>query len=65
LALDNDATAIQKIRENLKKVGLEDKFTPILGDFYEAYLNDDAVLFEFCIHEMSDPKAAVRCATVH
>ena len=62
LALDNDAAAIQKLRENLKKAGLEDKFTPILGYFYEAYFNGDTVLFEFCLHEMSDPEAAVRRA---
>jgi tRNA A58 N-methylase Trm61 len=62
LALDNDAEAIRKLRENLKKAGLEDKFTPILGNFYEARLKGDGVLFEFCLHEMSDPKAAVRHA---
>jgi tRNA G37 N-methylase Trm5 len=62
LAVDNDPAAIQKLRENLKKAGLEDKFTPILGDFYEAQLKGDGVLFEFCLHEMSDPTAAVRHA---
>jgi tRNA A58 N-methylase Trm61 len=62
LAVDNDAEAIRKLRENLKKAGLEDKFTPILGDFYEARLKGDGVLFEFCLHEMSDPRAAVQHA---
>jgi tRNA A58 N-methylase Trm61 len=62
LALDNDAEAIRLLRENLKKAGLEDTFTPILGDFYESGLKGDAVLFEFCLHEMSDSKAAIRHA---
>jgi hypothetical protein len=62
LALDKDAGAIRKLRENLKKAGLEDKFTPILGDFFKASLRGDGVLFEFCLHEMSDPKAAVQRA---
>lgn len=62
LSLDSDAEAIRLLRENLKKAGLEDRFTPILCDFYEARLKGDAVLFEFCLHEMSDPKAAIRQA---
>jgi tRNA A58 N-methylase Trm61 len=62
LALDSDAEAIRLLRENLEKAGLEDTFTPILGDFYESGLKGDAVLFEFCLHEMSDPKAAIRHA---
>jgi len=62
LALDSDAEAIRLLRENLKKAGLEDRFTPILGDVFESGLKGDAVLFEFCLHEMSDPKAAIRHA---
>ncbi|MFZ2054644.1 MAG: methyltransferase domain-containing protein [Candidatus Aminicenantales bacterium] len=62
LALDSDAEAIRLLRENLKKAGLEDRVTPILGDFYESVLKGDAVLFEFCLHEMSDPQAAIRHA---
>jgi tRNA A58 N-methylase Trm61 len=61
-SLDSDAEAIRLLRENLKKAGLEDRFTPVLGDFFEARLKGDAVLFEFCLHEMSDPKAAIRQA---
>lgn len=62
LALDNDAEAIRKLRENLEKAGLEDRFTPILGEFFGARLKGDGVLFEFCLHEMPDPKAAVQHA---
>jgi tRNA A58 N-methylase Trm61 len=62
LSLDSDAEAIRLLRKNLKKAGLEDRFAPILGDFYESGLKGDAVLFEFCLHEMSDPKAAIRHA---
>lgn len=62
LALDSDVQALEKLRENLKASGLEDKFVPILGDFFEADLKADAVLFEFCLHEMADPGAAVKRA---
>jgi predicted RNA methylase len=62
LALDSDAQALGKLRENLKIAGLEDKFVPILGDFFEVDLKADVVLFEFSLHEMADPGRAVERA---
>ena len=61
-AIDNDETAIQKLSDNLIKSGLADKFTLIHSDFYLTDLKGDVVLFEFCLHEMSDPKLAIRHA---
>jgi hypothetical protein len=62
LALDSDAPALDKLRENLKTAGLEDKFEPVLGDFFAVELKADVVLFEFSLHEMPDPAAAVERA---
>ncbi|MGD1010696.1 MAG: methyltransferase domain-containing protein [Candidatus Aminicenantales bacterium] len=62
LAVDNSAPALEKLRESLKAAGLEDKFTPVLGDFYDLDLKADVVLFEFSLHEMRDPGAAVERA---
>jgi predicted RNA methylase len=62
LALDNDPAALERLRERLSAAGLEDRFTPVLGDFFESNLRADAVLFEFCLHEMADPAAAVERA---
>jgi ubiquinone/menaquinone biosynthesis C-methylase UbiE len=59
LAVDNSAPALEKLRESLKAAGLEDKFTPVLGDFYNVELRADVVLFEFSLHEIPDPGAAV------
>jgi hypothetical protein len=59
LALDNDEPALDRLRENLRSAGLEDKFEPVLGDFFVADLKADVVLFEFSLHEMADPAAAV------
>jgi predicted RNA methylase len=50
LALDSDAQALEKLRENLRAAGLEDKFVPVLGDFFEVDLRADTVLFEFGLH---------------
>jgi len=62
IAVDNDAPALEKLRENLKAAGLESKFDPVLCDFNRAALTGDAVLFEFCLHELPDPSAALRHA---
>jgi len=62
LALDCDASALERLRENLKAAGLADKFEPVLADFFETGLRADVVLFEFSLHEMADPGAAVERA---
>ena len=62
LALDSDAQALEKLRENPNTAGLEDKFVPVLGDFFEVDLKADVVLFEFSLHEMTDPGRAVERA---
>jgi hypothetical protein len=62
LALDSDTQAIGKLRESLTTAGLEDRFEPVLGDFFGTPLMADVVLFEFCLHEMPDPGAAVERA---
>lgn len=62
LALDSDAQALEKLCETLEAAGLEDRFEPILGDFFAIDLKADVVLFEFCLHEMADPDAAIERA---
>jgi len=62
LALDCDAQALEKLRENLRTAGLEDRFEPVLGDFLSVELKADVVLFEFSLHEMADPGASLERA---
>jgi hypothetical protein len=62
LALDNDAAALERLGDSLKAAGLMEKFIPVLGDFYTTDMTVDVVLFEFSLHEMADPGAAVRRA---
>jgi hypothetical protein len=62
LAIDFDKEALQKLKDNLIKSGLDDKFTLIHSDFYLSNLKGDIVLFEFCFHEMEDPEAALKHA---
>lgn len=62
LALDVDPAALDDLRENLKIAGLEDQYEPVLGDFFKVERPADVVLFEFSLHEMADPGAAVERA---
>ena len=62
LAIDFDKGALQKLKNNLIKSGLDDKFELIHSDFYLSNLKGDIVLFEFCFHEMEDPEAALKHA---
>jgi len=59
LAVDHDPEALKQLRENLDRLGLAHKFTLIRSDFSRLELRGDAVLFEFCLHEMADPEAAL------
>jgi predicted RNA methylase len=61
-AIDFDEASLQKLKENLIRSGLDDKFTLVHSDFYLSNLRGDVVLFEFCFHEMEDPEAALKHA---
>jgi hypothetical protein len=62
LAIDFDKESLQKLKDNLLRSGLDDKFTLIHSDFYLSILKGDVVMFEFCFHEMEDPEAALKHA---
>lgn len=59
VAVDQDPAALEVLRERLAQVGLADKFTLAHSDFMEFRESADVVLFEFCLHEMPDPSAAL------
>jgi len=61
-ALDCDPRSLETLRQGLQSAGLEDKVSLILGDFYAVDVQADVVLFEFCLHEMADPGAALQRA---
>jgi predicted RNA methylase len=62
LAIDFDKESLQKLKDNLIRSGLDEKFTLIHSDFYLSNLKGDVVMFEFCFHEMEDPEAALKHA---
>jgi ubiquinone/menaquinone biosynthesis C-methylase UbiE len=62
VAVDRDAAAVARLREKLRGHALEPIFEVVVGDFDSLRLQGDVVLLEFCLHEMTDPAAAIRHA---
>lgn len=59
IAVDQDAAALAVLREKLEPAGLADKFDLVQSAFLAFQEKADVVLFEFCLHEMPDPSAAL------
>ncbi len=62
IAIDNDKEALNQLASNLQKSGLTEKFRIVHSDFYRVQEKGDVVMFEFCLHEMRDPEAAINHA---
>jgi hypothetical protein len=59
IAVDQDPAALVALRERLGPAGLADKFALVYSNFLDVREKADVVLFEFCLHEMPDPSAAL------
>ncbi len=59
LAIDRDLAAMKQLQEAAARLKLQDRFEYWIGDFADCDRRGDVVLFEFCLHEMDDPSAAV------
>jgi ubiquinone/menaquinone biosynthesis C-methylase UbiE len=63
-AIDNDNKALIKLKKAVQTRQLEDKYTLLNLDFFEVWNKADVVFFEFCLHEIKDPKAAINHALI-
>lgn len=61
-AIDVDAQAIKKLERRIAEENLTHKIFAIEGDFMNFKGMADVVFFEFCLHEMDDPLAALKHA---
>ena len=61
VAVDQDAAALDQLREAVAKNNMGDKFEFVRGDFLTMDLpvRGSVVLFDFCLHEMADPALAL------
>ncbi|MCX6287636.1 MAG: hypothetical protein NTY96_11030 [Bacteroidetes bacterium] len=62
VAVDYDQEALDKLKVNLIKSGLDDKFELVHSDFYLSGFKGDIVMFEFCLHELEGPETALKHA---
>jgi len=59
VAIDPDPEAIVSLRAAIQTLGLDDRFTIRQTAFESASDRADVVFFEFCLHEMDSPEAAL------
>jgi len=61
-AIDRNTQAVEVLEERIRAEGLEHKVFAIECDFMDYKAKADVVFFEFCLHEMEDPIAALKHA---
>ncbi len=59
LAVDPDADAVAKLHAAISVLRLDDRFTVKHAEFERVDDRADVVFFEFCLHEIADPVAAL------
>jgi len=59
LAVDSDAEALRRLDDAVVAGGLTDRTRVAQADFFEITSTAEVVLFEFSLHEMTDPARAL------
>jgi 2-polyprenyl-3-methyl-5-hydroxy-6-metoxy-1,4-benzoquinol methylase len=62
IAVDEDPAAIRVLGTRVQEKGLSDRLEIVTSNFLQAEHKADAVLFEFCLHEIPDARSALRHA---
>lgn len=59
IAVDPDAQALAKLAQRVTALGLDARFELVEADFMTVRRATDVVLFEFSLHELAEPAAAL------
>jgi len=59
LAVDIDVSAVRRLEQRITEQALQETVSVVTGDFCDLDLHGDVVLFEFCLHEMREPRRAI------
>jgi hypothetical protein len=59
IAIDRDVESLRELKSNIALKGMRDSVEVVDFNFEEVTLCGDVVYFEFCLHEMEDPKKAL------
>jgi len=62
IAVDHDIWCLERLKESLLKEGILDGFTLVQSDFYEFKAEGDLLMFDYCLHEITDPEKAIHHA---
>lgn len=62
IAVDTDAPALEALVARAAEIGIARRFALVAEDFLRVDARADLVLFEFALHEMPDPAAALEHA---
>ncbi len=56
VAIDKDVDALRELEREILAKRLQDSVEVVVASFEEVEFRGDTVYFEFCLHEMDDPK---------
>jgi len=59
IAIDQSVEALKELKANITAKGLQDSVEVVGAKFEDVALSGDVVYFEFCLHEMADPRKAL------
>lgn len=59
LAVDPDPEAVDRLKGAVRDAHLEDRFHVLQADLLAVTERADIAFFEFCLHEIADPRAAL------
>ena len=59
IAIDQDEDALRSMAALARKLGLGGRVTTLHARWEDVRVTGDVVYFEFCLHEMADPEAAL------
>jgi len=62
VGVDPDPEAVDRLKTAVREAGLQDRFHALQADLMTVTEKADVVFFEFCLHEIADPAAALRHA---
>ena len=59
VAVDYDSQALDNLRKRVETLDLSNKFSFVRSEFLDFTVKGNVLLFEFCLHEMPDPRKAL------
>ena len=62
IAVDHDADSLKQLETAVRAKGMPEIFEFVHSDFNDFAARADVVLFEFCLHEMTEPLSALEHA---